>query len=370
MALKLPSIPVNKNWLMLGVAILLALLAAFLTTQYLRSREQSIAAQLAARAQQGGPKVSVVVPVRDLQIGTPLDSALVAARDVQTDLLYPDAIKVDEFDKFKGQSLIRPVYRGRPLLKTDLRPLYADFAGSLAPGTRAMTIDIDELNSISHMVQPGNRVDLMLAMKRDDGGQTVVPFMDQMKVLATGQKIYSDAGDDKAPGGRRGLAYSNVTLEVTPVQAARLALAQDIGKLRIVLRNETDTQNADYSVNAQNILDEVTERSRRQQQGRKLAAGSVEFIIGGARSGPTAKSIDVAAPGAGIPPGMVPYMVPGPAPRGAAPAAPGAGSAAPAAAPGPSSMGGNDYGAPATSGSVPMTSEVRDALKDLVNKPQ
>jgi pilus assembly protein CpaB len=368
MAFKLPSIPVNKNWLMLGVAILLALLAAFLTTQYLRSREQSIAAQLAARAQQGGPKISVVVPVRDLPLGTPLDPSLVASRDVQADLVYPDAIKTDDFDKFKGQSLIRAVYRGRPLLKTDLRPLFADFSGTLTPGTRAMTIDIDELNSIAHMVQPGNRIDLMLAMKRDDGGQTVVPFMDQMKVLATGQKIIQDGGDEKAPGARRGLSYSNVTLEVTPVQAARLALAMEIGKMRMVLRNESDTQNADYSVNAQNILDEVTEKSRRQQQAnqsrRTLAGGgTVEYIVGGGRAAPTARSIEVPAPG-GVPPGMVPYMVPGPAPAGAG--AP----ATPAQPPAQSSMGGNSYASPAESGDVPMTPEVRNALKDLVNKPQ
>ena len=365
MAFKLPAIPINKTWLMLAAAVALALLAAFLTTQYLKNRERTLAAELAARAQLGGPKISVVVPVRDLPVGTPLDPSLVASRDVQSDLIYPDTIKVDDFDKFKGQSLIRSVYRGRPLLKSDLRPMYADFSGTLTAGTRAMTIDIDELNSIAHMVQPGNRIDLMLAMKKDDGAQIVVPFMDQMKVLATGQKIYQDSGDEKAQG-RRGLSYSNVTLEVTPVQAARLALAMEIGKMRMVLRNETDTQNADYSVNAQNILDEVAEKSRRQQQisqSKRTMVGSVEYIVGGSRSGPSAKSIDVPSPGAGPPPGMPPQMIPGMAPRGAAPG----GSVAVAP---PTGSGDSSYPSTSASESVPMASEVRDALKDLVNKPQ
>ena len=294
MALKLPKLRINKTWAMLLVAIGLALLATVLTTQYLKSREASIAEEVAARAKQGGPKITVTVPIRDLQVGTPLDSSVVAGRDVSEDLLYPGAILADEFDKYKGQSLIRPVLHGRPLLKADLRPMYADFAGTLAQGTRAMTIDVDELNSVAHMVQPGNLVDLMLVLKRDEGGNTVVPFMDKMKVLATGQKIIQDGSDEQGPQVKKGLSYSNLTLEVTPIQAARLALAQDLGKMRFVLRNEKDLISEDFSVNAQNIFDEVSARAN--QKNRSKVGGMVEFIVGGQRSGPTAKSIDVAGP--------------------------------------------------------------------------
>lgn len=299
MALKLPSVPVNKTWMMLVIAVALALLATFLTAQYLQSRESSIAAELAARAEQGGPKVNVVVPIRDLAVGSPLDSSVVASRPVAADLLYPGAITVDEFDAFQGQSLIRPVFKGRPLLKADLRPMYADFAGSLEPGTRAMTIDVDELNSVSHMVQPGNRIDLMLAMRRDDGDQAVVPFMDRMKVLATGQRLLPDGEEKTAGGQRKSFTYSTLTLEVTPSQAARLTLAQDLGKLRFTLRNEKDEMSEDFSVNAQNIMDEVSARAR--QNPRSGANGMVEFIVGGQRSGPNAKAIDVQAPGSVTP---------------------------------------------------------------------
>lgn len=316
MALKLPPLPVNKTWMMLVIAIVLALLATFLTAQYLQNRESSIAAEIAARADQGGPKVSVVVPVRDLAIGSPLDENVVAARPVPADLLYPGAITVEEFDSYKGQSLIRPVFKGRPLLKADLRPMYADFAGTLEEGTRAMTIEVDELNSVAHMVQPGNRIDLMLAIRRDDGGQTVVPFMDRMKVLATGQKIMPDGEERPAGSNRKTFSYSNLTLQVTPSQAARLTLAQDLGKMRFTLRNEKDELTEDFSVNAQNILDEVSARAR--QNKRSGPNGMVEFIVGGQRSGPNAKAIDVQAPGSVTPPMPV---VPSIAPTAAAPAA-------------------------------------------------
>ncbi|HQR04061.1 MAG: Flp pilus assembly protein CpaB [Proteobacteria bacterium] len=294
MAIRLPNIRINKTWLMLLVAIGLALVATFLTTTYLKRREISIADELAKKSQQGGAKVAVVVPTRDLPAGTPVDENIVASRNVVEDLVYPDAILASDFDKYKGQSLLRPVLKGRPLLKPDLRPIFADFAGTLTPGTRAITVDVDELNSVAHMIQPGNRIDLMLVMRRDDGGQTVVPFMDRMKVLAAGQKVAAEGADESAPGTRKNFSYSNLTLEVTPPQAARLTLAQDLGKLRFTLRNEKDEKSEDFNVNAQNIFDEISARAKQQKRG--TPTGMVEFIVGGQRSGPSAKSVDVAAP--------------------------------------------------------------------------
>jgi len=331
MGLKLPSLRINRTWLMLLAAIGLALLATFLTTRYLASREASIEAELAARAQRGGPKVAVVVPIADTPAGMVLGDNNVAAREVTADLVYPNAILANDFDKYKGQALIKPVLKGRPLLKTDLKPEIADFSGTLEDGIRAMTVDIDELNAVAHMVQPGNRVDLMLAMQREEGGQTVVPFMERMKVLATGQRVVQES-DEKTPGARKTSTYSTLTLEVTPTQAGRLTLAQSIGKLRYVLRNEKDEGSVDFSVNAQNIFDEISQRERKAKRSSSLA-GMVEYIIGGQRSGPSLKSTDVPVPGAsGYGTGNTPPLVPAIAPSNPAAAAAAAGNAAAAAA--------------------------------------
>lgn len=350
MALKLPALRIDRTWLMLIAAVVLALLATVLTTRYLKSREAAIAEEVKARAQQGGARITVTVPTRDMPPGTPLDDNVVAAREVAADLVYPDVILADDFEKYKGQSLIRPVLRGRPLMKGDLRPMYADFAGTLTEGTRAMSVDIDELNSIAHMVVPGNRVDLMLVMRRDDGGQTVVPFMERMKVLATGQRTVQDGSDDpKTPGARKTSTYATLTMEVTPGQAARLTLAQDIGKLRFTLRNEKDEQSVDFAVNAQNIFDEVTARARNSKS--KSADGSVEFIVGGQRAGngTSTKSVDVNVPGAApATPAGAPLKVPA--------------IAAPMAAP---SQAAAPAGTPDANG---LTPELKAELKTLIEK--
>lgn len=310
MNIQRPKIKINKTWLMLIVAILLSLLTTWLTMQYLKSREQSIAADMTARNQLGkGATISVVVPRQSLPPGTILTESMVAAREVPVDFTYEDTITVAQFDAFKGQALLRQVEKGRPLRKTDVRELFADFSGTLKTGKRAMTINIDDINSISHMIEPGNLVDLMLVVSGggDASSQSVVPFLDQVRVLATGQKITHDNPGSRDQAENRRTSYANITLEVTPTQAARLTLAGELGKLRAVLRNENDKQSIDYeSVNANNLLEEIRERERRKASlAPKRYTGDasyIEYIIGGKGSS------DAVAPTINImqPPGAVP----------------------------------------------------------------
>jgi pilus assembly protein CpaB len=293
-----PNIKINRTWLMLIIAIVLSLLTTWLTLQYLRFKEKSIEAEIAARSsQQNGETVAVVVPTRPLAPGALLSEDVVASRNVPADFVYDDTVTVAQFDAVKGQALIRQVQKGRPLRKSDVREVFADFSGSLKEGTRAMTIDVDEVNSVSHMIQPGNRVDLMLLLSGTGEGsnnQTVVPFLDQIKVLATGQKVTHDDPAEAASGERR-VSYSNVTLEVTPTQAARLALATELGKIRAVLRNENDKQEVYFeSVNANNMLEDIRERERRTAH-RSSSGGYVEYIIGG-KGSDTAAPINVPLP--------------------------------------------------------------------------
>jgi pilus assembly protein CpaB len=288
-----PNIKINKTWLMLIAAIVLALLTTWLTLQYLTKKEQSIEEAVKARsAQNTGATVSVVVPIKAMQAGIILDASSVAARSVPADFIYSDTITVADFDGIKGNVLIRSVEKGKPLRRGDVQEVFADFSGSLKAGKRAMTINVDEINSVSHMVEPGNMVDLMLVLSAggDAGGssnQTVVPFLDQVKVLATGQKVTHDDSAMQGSEGRK-VSYSNITLEVTPTQAARLALATELGKIRAVLRNENDKQSVDFdSVTANNLMEDIRERERRAASARPRSStpgAYVEYLIGGKNS--------------------------------------------------------------------------------------
>jgi pilus assembly protein CpaB len=116
------------------------------------------------------------------------------------------------------------------------------FSQRVKPGIRALTIAVDEINSISGMLQPGDRIDLLFSARlperdgaRGQGGEATLPLFQGLLVLATGRQVR--AGVDER-GAQR--SYSTVTVEVEPEQAQRLVVAQRTGKLTAVLRNPDD----------------------------------------------------------------------------------------------------------------------------------
>jgi pilus assembly protein CpaB len=105
----------------------------------------------------------------------------------------------------------------------------------LSPGTRAIAIPVATGGASTGLLYPGDRVDVVLTQQfnsndtpliRRSVGETVV---ENLRVLAI------DAADAKEPAG--GSAFGRtVTLEVTPVQAEKINVATDLGKLSLTLR--------------------------------------------------------------------------------------------------------------------------------------
>lgn len=287
MALNLPRLRINRTWSMLLIAILLGLGATFLTSQYLQTREQRIAADLQAKAK-GGPTVAVVVPIKDLPKGAAITGDVVAAREIPADLVYEGTYTPNDFSRIENQRVLRDVQRGRPLRVDDVAERLTDFSTLLPEGIRAVTLDVDELNSISQLVKPGNRVDLYLVYTDPQSAeQQAMLFMEKIKVLATGQAVRKEATELPATAapGQPGFRYTNITFAVTPEEAARLALGQQLGKYRYVLRKQDDE--------GENRPVKVTQR-------QVLAGGmekTIEYIIGGRGGGGTSPSISIPLPG-------------------------------------------------------------------------
>ncbi len=301
---------INKMWLLLGVAILLGLAATWVTTQYLKTREARIEAEAKKRAV-GGSTVAVVVPVKNLPKGTVVNAGVMAARDVLADTVYEETVLASDFGKVEGMKLARPVTQGRPLRRSDIESPTKEFSQTLPEGRRAMTIDVDELNSVAQMVRVGNRVDLMLVVTDANdpaAGQQVVSLLQRVKVIATGQTITRSLAAEGAATSAQPLRYSNITVEVLPEEAARIILAQQMGRIRAVLRNEDDQVIAPLGrVNTQMLMRGGAIKKRERDEDEPPI---VEFIIGGKGSGGAGQPQNITV---NMPPmpGMVPPAVPG-----------------------------------------------------------
>lgn len=279
---------INRLWLLVALAIFLGLAAAILMSSYLKSREQSLEIEAKKRAS-GGPTVEVIAAGIDIPRGMALGTQNLTKREILADLVNEEMLLVSDFDRVDGVKSTRPIKAGLPLRIGDVTEKVKAFADGLEEGLRAITIEVDEINSMAQMVKPGNMVDLMLIVpdKYDsDGGFRAVLVLQKVKVLATGQSTASSSNKgmqavDYGNAGGNAQRYSNFTFEVTPQNAARIALAQQVGKIRAVLRgNEDGTEVSLTNINTRAMLNSGYSAVKANKAGSSNNK-AVEYIIGG-----------------------------------------------------------------------------------------
>lgn len=185
------------NWGLIGASVVLALVAALSANFYLSRRESEIRAALAGDME----KVAVVVPTTDLFAGDTLQDDLVAARSMPKDMVPTGAIFPNEFAAMAGLTLKQPMAKGTPVLRHLLIGANTDdsFSTLLKPGQRALTFSIDEKNSNSHLLRPGDYVDVVLTEKlaegsAESGGSPISlgVIKQRVQVLAAGSTTVAD----------------------------------------------------------------------------------------------------------------------------------------------------------------------------------
>jgi pilus assembly protein CpaB len=291
-------------WWLVLLSIGLAIAATMVIKSYLKDREQAL--QTAAeQSVKGGPTVEVIAAKVNIGRGGILDGGSLAKREIAADLLNDDMLTPEDFAQVDGSKAARSIKAGSPLRIDDVMEKPKGFAETLEPGTRAITIEVDEINSMAQMVKPGNMVDLMLIVPDaddPDGGFRAVLVLQQVKVLATGQTLESRASkaDDNqgGPGGKKN-TYSNFTFEVTPQNAARIALAQQVGKIRAVLRGNDDISTASLNdIDSKSML----KMGKSARAAEKIAVPKkVEYIIGGSGVANTDRQSLANLPSTGLP---------------------------------------------------------------------
>lgn len=225
---KLKSFRPNKTWIVLGVAITIGLVAALGASTYLKNRVADLEAQ--AR----GKNVNIVVAKVDLPKGSKLSANTVAIRPIPSEFAHSAAILPDQFDRVEGQALAYSVKAGEMILWGLIEgKKVPTFSARVESGRRAITVPVDEINSISGLLEPGDLIDLIVTVDQK-GRKITVPLLQSIKVMATGQRSI----DDPKSGERR--MYSTVTLDADPQQAQNVVVAREAGRLTAFLRNPED----------------------------------------------------------------------------------------------------------------------------------
>jgi len=224
------------------------------------------------RADMSGQLTEVVVAKRNLSPGERIDAETMAVRKVAASYLPAGAVIPAEFPAVEGEMLRVAMVAGEPLFAAAVADRErAGLSSRIPPGTRAMTVVVDEVNSVSGMLRPGDRIDLMFSVRpRPDAGlpagEVATPLMSNLLVLATGMRTQVEPAADATT------RFGAITVEVTPEQAQRLILAQRSGRITALLRHPDDRSPAAREALDLDALLGIARRGRPE---------SPEMIVGG-----------------------------------------------------------------------------------------
>jgi pilus assembly protein CpaB len=220
----------NKRLIIaLLAAITFGLIAAVSVKQYLLSAE-TLKSKLN----------DVVVAKVEIPVGSRIIQEQLTVAQFPADVTPEGAIPVID-DKLIGRVVVTSISPRDPVTEVKLAPIGA--AGGLSSmipeGYRAMTVAVNDVVGVSGFIMPGTLVDIVVVITppKGSGNEEMISkiVLQNIKVLASGQNIDKPKNDREVER-----TIKAVTLQVTPEQAEKLALASSEGKLQLVMRNSVD----------------------------------------------------------------------------------------------------------------------------------
>ena len=273
----------GRRWPRFALATLLGIAAAGGVYFYVMSLQQSNQAAVQAAQREAAATSTttqnVVVAKQNIAAQTALDPNSFQFQAVPVDAVQPNAIST--LADLTGKVLTTPVAQGEQIVSYRLvDPTAATpaqkFGDTVPPGKRAMSVNFTELAGSGALIAPGDHVDVVGVFNKDTLGkdQSMILLQD-VPVLAVGQATSVDqlarapsangstaatasartnspitvpGSNPSAPaptatpalGQPEALQARTLTLAVDPEAAERLALAENNGQLRYIIRPSDD----------------------------------------------------------------------------------------------------------------------------------
>lgn len=228
--------------MLLGLAMVISLILTICILKYIElsplgetSRERVIIATAARNLKWGE------ILTKELIKGAPfLKESLPTDKKTGKNLFFTDP------SKLVNRIIRYPVKAGEPILESRLAPITSDSGGMAAvidKEKRAMAVKVDKVIGVSGFIFPGHRVDVLVTLREQDpekrdSGPITKTVLENIQVLASGTQmaVETEVGRDGKKQ-EKAVEVDVITLEVTPDEGEKLALAATEGKIQLALRS-------------------------------------------------------------------------------------------------------------------------------------
>jgi len=220
-----------KPFILLGAAVIVALITSVLIYNTLQKKGKT-------------PEVAsleiqpVAIAAADLSWGTVLTKETIKMVPFLKKSLPQGCFS--DHSSLLGRVLLSHVKANEPIFESRLAPTSITTGGVAAvisPKKRAIAVRVDKTIGVSGFIRPGNRVDVLVTLPT---GKIPAPItktvLENILVRTVGAEIEKKGKEEKPH------EVDVITLEVTPDEAEKLALAATEGKLQLTLRNYNDTE--------------------------------------------------------------------------------------------------------------------------------
>lgn len=182
---------------------------------------------------------NVVIAKTDIEIGSRIIAEQLAVAQFPRNVAPAGTFtKIDE--NLVGRIAVTRIAAREPITENRLAPegSAAGLSAIIPEGYRAMNVRVDDVVGISGFIMPGTLVDIVVVIEPPDNSQNRERIskivLQNIKVLANGANL------DRPKNEKEAERVKTVTLQVTPDQAEKLALASSEGRLQLVMRNSID----------------------------------------------------------------------------------------------------------------------------------
>lgn len=220
-----------KSFIVLGIAVVVALITSFMV--YRSLQQKGTEKERPALVTQ-----PVAVAEVDLAWGTVLTKEKIKTSNFLKDSLPPGSFS--DAGALIGRVLVYPVKADEPILESRLAPRSIKTGGVaavVASKKRAVSVKVDKVIGVSGFIHAGNRVDVLVTLPTGKASlPTTKTILENILVLAI--------GPETEPKGKEGKSspVDVITMEVTPEEAEKLALAATEGRILLALRNFDDNE--------------------------------------------------------------------------------------------------------------------------------
>lgn len=228
----------------LGLAVTCAIAAVYLSNAWMQSQYDRFRNANAQQPVAEKPAVTVVVAAKPLQYGVAISPGAIKEIEWPADAIPAGAFRStkDLITSEGARVVLTSIALNEPILPGKITDpgQAASLSALLRDGYKAVTVRIDDVLGVAGLITPGDRVDVLWTRVQGTSGQADETYTEVLlrgvRVLALDQKVEEAGKVDKAPGGFAKAA----TLEVSTLQAQKVALATSTGKLALALQHVTE----------------------------------------------------------------------------------------------------------------------------------